>query len=333
MVDKEGLWGSQEKALKRQLGEFTRLKKDMEEAIKEQDKFVAILKWFRADNDPGSGIKAIRRRVMLDPSYEQQGQWLLEYPEFLSWCQTFMSSDEQAIEKRVFWLKGSVGTGKTTLVYLASQALTGRTVYQPPDQNLRVLYYFCSPEGTKRSTLETVIRSIISQLALLPDFTIDENAKKKYDTGQSIQGSQEGLVLEDWQDMCVKLVQGRSAQDHFVILIDALDESDDADALLLYLSENLMTSCSNVSLLCSSRQHISVQDYFGLHNEHFLAETEFSGRDAVRTVNIVPALTKKELVRFVDVELARRKRYQKTSVFCEFSIATSGRPWPYELIL
>jgi hypothetical protein len=97
----------------------------MEETIAKSANVTKVLEWIKEKGDPESGLKDIRKRVTSDSRYEEYGEWFLNTPKFEAWCDGFRDLESPASSKRVLWVKGPYGTGKTTILQVDSYPSTG----------------------------------------------------------------------------------------------------------------------------------------------------------------------------------------------------------------
>lgn len=124
-------------------------------------------------------------------------------------------------------------------------------------QEKNLAFFYCSNEDPKRKQPIWILRSILAQLACPPGDvaapTILTELFKK--SKKSPDGDDGELAAE----RCVTLLrevifQGGGA----VIVIDALDECEDPDELLLYLKEVEDDNACRTRLFFSSRMHVDV---------------------------------------------------------------------------
>lgn len=326
MTDKIAQWESSEKAIKRHKDTWASRKKMLEEKLADDKNTVKILEWFKTDDDPEPSLKTIRGRVMPDDRYGGAAQWLIDEPKFASWCDSFEPGESKNSLKRVLWLRGGYGTGKTTLLYHTLNALRDNPEFHFKEgKELRIIPYFCdaSETGTTRPTYETIVRRLIARLSLLPDLTLAEPALTRYEKLTSAEGQNDDDDPDWWTPTFKELIADGADQYHFVFLIDALDESIDlstdgpaaAEVFLQKVSE-VMKSHSNVSLLCSSHQQVPLPKYFGAGNL-------FCDIDTLEDIEVTAAATLKQMETFVTVEIERRKLGAQESAFCKYQLVYS----------
>lgn len=321
-------WDSHAKAISRLKSEWTSEKKSLEDRVAYDKNTVEVRAWIKGkEEDPEPTISELAKRVMPEDHYANGADWLFGEDEFKNWCSFLQVSEQNATQstpqtpaqpiKRVLWLRGGLGTGKTTLLYHAYKALRDDPELQPIYKELRVMRYFCNAKmpGTKPPSDETIIRSLTRQLALLSDFTIADDALKLYNNYTSSRNDDDRIGLDVWKKLFKDVIRSGSDQYNFVFLVDALDEcitSTAAHDFLEFMS-TVLKDTANVSLLCSSHKHISVNNYFGAGND-------YAGYDLLRVVEVTAAKSVNAMKAFITGELERRKKKAKESVFCEWRV-------------
>lgn len=303
-------WERDAKEIKRQKDTWTAKKKILEDELSADKNVVEVRKWIKKDGDPEPRLDTIRRRVMPDGRYEDAAHWFLDGPEFRAWCETFLSSEFSPAAKRVLWLRGSYGTGKTTLLYHTYSALKEEPEFHFGSRVLRVVPYFCDASSTGSTTTrpeyETIIRALVRHLSLLPDFTLAKLAQARYDRATSTRGQDDQLDISQWEDLFKKLVDAGTNEYRFIFLVDALDECLDpqqAERFLKFMSNEVMRTYSNVYLLCSSHQHVRVGNYFSAECRH--------------DVEVTHEATAHNMENFIAGELVSREATSKDSIFCK----------------
>lgn len=341
---------------KEDAGELGRLKavwaierKKIEDGLTADEYVVNALKFFKTENDPEPPLGSIGDRVMPDNYYDNAAQWFFDEDNFITWCGTFDTSSKppilaqpQSVEnqdhlqsplrnkeqnfpeqqrdvKRVLWLRGGLGTGKTTVLYHTYITLKKHGRFNLQGRELRIIPYFCAVNktGSTRPNFETIIRAMVWRLARLPDFTLAEPAQQRYNKMTSAQGQTEDSKPDWWTDLFKELIKSGADQYHFVFIVDALDEcieptADEPSAAekVLEFMSNIMKLYTNVCLLCSSHQQVRVCDYFGLDNK-------FYGENILQEVEVTVNATEDAMKAFITGELSRREMGAGGSIFCK----------------
>lgn len=228
------------------------------------------------------------------------------------------ASGSQGLDsKRVLWVRGGYGTGKTTLLYHAHNALASIPLFQLVGTELRVVSYFCDAgkTGGTRPNHETILRALLYHISLKPDFRMAEPAQKLYNLFHSRQISRKEPVITEWEKLFKDIVAAGIKQYHFVFIVDALDECEnlpEAERFLEFMSE-VMRDNMNISFLCSSHQHVRIWRYFGKDNKYY-------GQDILEELEMSEKTTAKDIEKFIDGELARRKKGASESAFCKYPL-------------
>jgi hypothetical protein len=171
---------------------------------------------------------------------------------------------------------------------------------------MRVIPYFCTAltGEPKRADYQIIIRALSRKISLLPDFTLAQQAKVLH--SQNKRGLQESVDISTWENFLRDLLRDDKGATDFVFVIDALDECDSSDVpedseKLLDFMSGLMRKFPNVQMLCSSRQHVPVQKYFG---DKILYKVDALAAPA------------EEIQNFIRDEIENLKS-QKDSIFCK----------------
>ena len=275
-------------------------------------------KWIKKDGDPEPRLDTIKRRVMPDGRYEDAAHWFLDGLEFRAWCDSFLGLEYSPAAKRVLWLRGTYGTGKTTLLYHTYSALKEKPEFHFGSRVLRIVPYFCdaSRTGSTRPDYETIIRALVRHLSLLPDFTLAKSAQARYSSANSTRGQDGELDISEWENLFKELVDPGANKFQFIFIIDALDECLDlpqAERFLNFMSNRVMSNYSNIYLLCSSHQQVRVGDFFCKECRH--------------DVEVAHEVTAYAMEKFIAGELEDRKETSKDSIFCKciMVVHLSGR--------
>jgi len=153
----------------------------------------------------------------------------------------------------------------------------------------RLVFFYCSgKEGLQTKTLE-VLHSLIAQLAESIDgVSVSGLIEKRYKNG-----NRNSIEIHE----CPKLLADLASEyQNTTIVIDALDECQDSEALLLNLQEvskRIRAASKAVKLLFSSRNQVDV-DYY------------FPSCETLRLEHIMAA-RKEDMVRFVHTQVKERE--------------------------
>lgn len=105
--------------LKEHKSQWASKKKLMEDKLTSDKDIAEILNWIKQDGDPEKSLREIANKVTSKERYQNCAQWILSRPEFQDWSKGWYPLEKQTASKRVIWINGPYGTGKTTIVYVA----------------------------------------------------------------------------------------------------------------------------------------------------------------------------------------------------------------------
>ena len=117
-------WHEQAENLKDQRALWTSEKRVLEEKVARLEHGTEVLSKIKRSDDHEESLKALGRRVTSEGRHNDSASWILTNPTFKNWSQNFYlfepfgSISSNAVPKRVLWINGTYGTGKTTIVYV-----------------------------------------------------------------------------------------------------------------------------------------------------------------------------------------------------------------------
>ena len=236
--------------------------KDIIAMRKERDSENAtILNWIcPADTyDIRVASKNVKDRTGIDKRYRSRCQWILEADNF----DTFQESGVDS----VLWLRGTIGTGKTTAMARAIRYVEQSPVLQARGHAF-AQFYFNKARTTKEpaQTVETCLRSILRQLCW-DNVSSSINAAVNSKFGDIKDSVHAGSTLALGE--CVDLLQTLLASKETYIMIDGIDECSDPTNLLEQLKKiwtgprELKTHGSALHLMvCGRIDSPVVSEYF-----------------------------------------------------------------------
>ena len=330
-------WEGGLKELGRLKSEWAVRKDDLKESIAMDDHTIAVRKWLRKPNFPDPSPSDIRARVMPDDRYSNGADWFLKGDAFLAFCAGLQPPDtteaskldssayddqggfasniahDTGMVKRVLWLRGGLGTGKTTILSLVfADLITFGGSASGGESELRIVPYFCdaAKPGTKRADCETIVRAMIRRLALQPDLTLAKAANDFYTLQQSSAAHDGEFELDEhWDPLFRALFTSAGSECRFVFLVDALDECEkpaEWEKLLKFMS-GILQSYANVSFICSSHSHVRVDKFFNKHSPDF---------NIVAIEDVNATSTNEPLRSYINGEIQRRQADAGDSIFC-----------------
>lgn len=200
--------------------------------------------------DPQHDMQRIERNKdeLLDDAYK----WILftpEYASFTSWDDGDSSSDDP--QRRLFWIKGHAGTGKTMLMIGIIRELS-----RQPIASARALsFFFCQATDITLNNATAVLRSLLWLLLLQQPFLISHLSQKYKESGANLFEDQNAFfalsevfrnMLQDPQLLPVYLA------------VDALDECTDGRSDLIHLISTSLSLSPKVKWLLSSRPEVDL---------------------------------------------------------------------------
>ncbi|KAI9704106.1 MAG: hypothetical protein M1836_006967 [Candelina mexicana] len=190
------------------------------------------------------------------------GQWLLDRPELLEWQCSSTSA--------LFWLHGIPGAGKSKLTSIVIESFIQqhqKSSTPPPP----LAYFYCSNRGTdvrSRDSLEilcALLRQLTGRDTRLPlrgSVALEFVRRKQLYEGAGAQ------VPRLTREEAVMHILNIAADDPIIIIIDALDEANDAQRGDLFAAfEQILQKAQNVvKIFVSSRTDWDIVDSFEQHS-------------------------------------------------------------------
>ncbi|KAH7361555.1 hypothetical protein B0T11DRAFT_297123 [Plectosphaerella cucumerina] len=220
-------------------------------------------------------------RLKLGEGHFASGQWFLHDLQVESWMQWEKGC-------RHLWLRGGMGTGKSSLTSMLIENL-----FKSPDGVVAIFY--CSRKidekaqaFMQRNSGVSVIRALLAQSAVSTDGTqVYDGVKRRYNRDKKRALSGFALSAEDCLLLLGEMILNQPGT-RFTVAIDALDECEDHDELLEMLQK--LAAADNLRFFFSSRFEVRVRSVF----------------PAAKDVTILSQNTA-DIDRFLDVEISRRR--------------------------
>ncbi|OTA98011.1 hypothetical protein M426DRAFT_140316 [Hypoxylon sp. CI-4A] len=295
-------WDRKFKLLKTHDSHCAELKRQVEVKIKRLED---VLKWIKpGSEDPEPAHQTVKERTGVDGTESKAGRWFLETEEFITWIYQIRANEADA---SVFWLNGSMGTGKTTLLCRVISHFK-----EHPQRGVRFLYYYCfgsqAATESKAPTYEIILRALCYQLAQNTDGSLAEPAESLYHCLEENGRRSEPLTKNRLEELLRELLRNsHSTATSTLIVIDALDECkgrDDSDMLLTFL-RGVQRELGNVYFLFSSRPHIKIGDHF---------------EGSIKRFYSIQPQTKRDISDFIKsrIELEEENAGSKNSIFRKY---------------
>ncbi|KAE8446360.1 hypothetical protein EG329_012109 [Mollisiaceae sp. DMI_Dod_QoI] len=185
-----------------------------------------------------------RVRTKLGARHWDAGQWFLQNSGFKDWRNS---------PRGLFWLQGSVGTGKTSLASIVINDLV-------KTDNRSIAFYYCSRGSAAAANNPVAIfRSLVAQLSCHSDgeevYQVIRDWYKR-DAKRYVTGSR--LSLMECEELLVTLMTLRGKT---VIVVDGIDECSEPMQLLRALSQ-IWENFTQLKLFLASRLDVAVAEIF-----------------------------------------------------------------------
>jgi hypothetical protein len=201
--------------------------------------------------DPQDDIETIemKKDKFLDDAYK----WILdtkEYAAFTNW-----SNDELPLPpRRLLWVKGHAGTGKTMLLIGIIRQLSDQPAVLSPN----VSHFFCQGTDDKTHNSATaILRSLVWMLLVQQPHLISHLRSKYKHKGRSLFSDGNALVAMSRVFESMLKDPGLSP---VYFIIDDLDECDQGLADLVQLISTSLTLSNKVKWLVSSRPVVELKN-------------------------------------------------------------------------
>ncbi|MBE3050360.1 NACHT domain-containing protein, partial [Candidatus Bathyarchaeota archaeon] len=177
-------------------------------------------------------------------------KWILGTKEYVSFTNWDDSGPEHP-QRRLFWIKGHAGTGKTMLMIGIIRKLS----HQPIASAQALTYFFCQGTDRALNNATAVLRSLIWLLLLQQPCLMSHLLQKHKDSGEKLfnDGNVFLALSEAFQNM---LKDPRLLPVY--LAIDALDECAQGRLDLIHLISTSLTLSNKVKWLLSSRPEVDL---------------------------------------------------------------------------
>ncbi|TAQ91338.1 hypothetical protein B7494_g305 [Chlorociboria aeruginascens] len=222
----------------------------------------------------------------IDTSHMTNGLWLLN-DHFIPWTKSKQSA------KPVFWLLGSVGMGKTCLMYQIIEHC--KKTLQPGSQ---LAFFYCSQAShDDRQDPTDILRSILAQLSCTKDFSmIAPGVLKAYEEREATGGLDAKFSIKETTDLLRQIVSREHHHPYTItIIIDGLNECNDFNKLLFYFKKIFDDDSGNGSLklVLSSRMNVQPSPNFPSRKE----------------IVISPENNADDIKAYIDCQVSHREKY------------------------
>jgi len=193
------------------------------------------------------------------------GEWIFSESSMIDWT----SDTNEAATKRILWIYGIPGCGKSILCSAAIRELRRRF---PVESDCPIAFFFCDQKDSARHKLDSILRTWISQLLSRCE-CIPDSIRTAFDISRH--NGRPQISPADQPIRLLRDLTGRFNQCYFIL--DALDECEDRRELMPVLVD-MVESVNNAKLLVTSR---NLYDIGAIFSSHLVVEitTESVHRD------------------------------------------------------
>ncbi|KAJ5769256.1 hypothetical protein N7520_003815 [Penicillium odoratum] len=155
-------------------------------------------------------------------------------------------------DKNIFFLVGKSGTGKTTLF---AQCVDELVSMASRDPTLNFAYFYCTMSNSASQVPINVLGSLVAQFSGKEDYILD-NIRSIYNDIPKSQAHKRSIEITALEEVIIKHASGKTK---VVILIDAINESQDARHIetsllkLAKLSSNIRIMVTTTSTMVLAR--------------------------------------------------------------------------------
>lgn len=221
--------------------------------ILDDERHVQMIRWLSTSPYSAHHESITETRV---PKF---GQWLLQHEEFKDWCQSSSPS--------MLLVVGIPGSGKTHLCSAVVDELLKTASSQASSAPFS--YFYCSTTDSEpeRSSVDEILRSILRQLTITDASTqprvrclLDNEFERRSKSARLSGLDLPKLKTKDCVDLIIELVN----DDPVTIVLDAIDEVQDAQRLHLFdeLHRILNQAANIVKIFLTSRNDGEVLSSF-----------------------------------------------------------------------
>ncbi|KAI1349742.1 WD40-repeat-containing domain protein [Xylaria sp. FL0043] len=211
--------------------------------------------------DPEDDMKRIENNKdeLLDDAY----RWIFDTPEYMMFT-NWEHGEFRSPQRRVLWLKGHAGTGKTMLMIGLIRHFSKQSAALAPGLS----FFFCQATDTKLNNATAVLRSLIWLLLLQQPRLISHLLQKYKDSGASLFNERNAFYA--LSTVFENMLSDQRLSPVY-LAVDALDECSEGRADLIKLIFSTLGLSQKVRWLLSSRPEI---DLAGLESDITLVELD-----------------------------------------------------------
>jgi hypothetical protein len=202
----------------------------------ERERLDRMYRWL-SPTDP-----SVNHNKALDQRHAGTGQWFVRGHNFAAFKRG---------EVPFLWLYGIPGCGKTIL----SSSITQDLKEDSSDTTPMLLYFYFDFNDSRKQTLDSVLRSLLWQIARSPGSSSQELEQLYVSCGNGRDQPSEQTLIQTLDRVLSVLGRVR-------IVLDALDECTTRSELLQWLAKLVSPEARNVQIVTTSREEHDIQVAF-----------------------------------------------------------------------
>ena len=198
--------------------------------------------------DPQHDMERIEKNkdVLLDDAYK----WILRTPEYIAFTNWDDSGSDRPL-RRLLWIKGHAGTGKTMLMI----GLIRQLSHQPVALSPALSFFFCQGIDAALNNATAILRSLIWLLLLQQPYLISHLLQKYKESGANLFKDQNAFIA--LSEAFWNILKDPQLSPIY-LAVDALDECVQGRSDLIHLISTSLTISRNVKWLISSRPEVDL---------------------------------------------------------------------------
>lgn len=253
----------------------------------EQERASTAMKWISSYDFLGPYEKVVER-TKIKSVYKDRAQAVLKDSKFQSW--------NTPNESSVLWLRGTIGTGKSTLMARTVLEVSSSDEIDADPHATPAIFFFDKTNGADKTSVEVCFRSLTRQLSWDHGASAIKRAADTVHSKLKDMRPADSLTTQECRILLEDLLRGKEAY----IMIDAIDECAQPTILLenlVILFESIKGNGSLHIMLCGRMRPFVTEHFEGClvittgfdtssMDQDFYVETEIECRRALRRGSI-----------------------------------------------
>jgi hypothetical protein len=217
----------------------------------EQERAATAMQWISSFDFQGAFTEVLET-TGINGVYKDRAQYVLEHEEFQSWYSPGESS--------VLWLRGTIGTGKSTLMARTVLEVSSSDNSNPNPRTPPAIFFFDKVKRADATSVEVCLRSLTRQLSWdHATSTIELAADEVYNKWKDVRKADK-LTAGECLNLLKELLDAKEAY----IMIDAIDECESPTVLLerLVALQNSLKGDKSLHIMLCGRMKPNVKQNF-----------------------------------------------------------------------